>query len=330
MSAPIVHTHSTYCTALAIARKAIPACHYMIAAFGGTDIRCADYATLRHRGAVRDTRCAALEGRSGCLLANHGMIATGPTSTRRCGSRSSWRPSPGNITSRCDRRPGHAQRRRDRRGHGEVQELRPRPQAPRPTPSTRSRCRARRRKRGELSEEGGDEAADGARSTSSSSAAASTAPASRAMPPGAGSGCCCARRTISRGHLVALRQARPWRPALSRILRVPPGARGADRARGAAARRRRTSSGRCASCCRTARSSGRPGWCGSGCFSTTISAAASAAGARERSTCAARRRARRSARSIASALRIFRLLGRRCAPRRPQRARRAPSAAPRS
>jgi L-fuculose-phosphate aldolase len=29
----IVHTHSTYATALAIARKEIPACHYMMAAF---------------------------------------------------------------------------------------------------------------------------------------------------------------------------------------------------------------------------------------------------------------------------------------------------------
>ena len=33
----IVHTHSTYATVLAIARKEIPACHYMIAAFGGAD-----------------------------------------------------------------------------------------------------------------------------------------------------------------------------------------------------------------------------------------------------------------------------------------------------
>ena len=40
----IVHTHSTYATVLAIARKEIPACHYMIAAFGGPTIRCAAYA----------------------------------------------------------------------------------------------------------------------------------------------------------------------------------------------------------------------------------------------------------------------------------------------
>ena len=40
----IVHTHSTYATVLAIAGRDIPACHYMIAAFGGTDVRCAPYA----------------------------------------------------------------------------------------------------------------------------------------------------------------------------------------------------------------------------------------------------------------------------------------------
>ncbi len=73
----IVHTHATYCTTLAIARRPIPALHYMIAAFGGTDIRCADYATF---GSVALSRAvlAAMEGRNACLMANHGMIAAGP------------------------------------------------------------------------------------------------------------------------------------------------------------------------------------------------------------------------------------------------------------
>jgi len=35
----IVHTHATYSTVLAIARKEIPACHYMMAAFGGMNVR---------------------------------------------------------------------------------------------------------------------------------------------------------------------------------------------------------------------------------------------------------------------------------------------------
>jgi L-fuculose-phosphate aldolase len=74
----VVHSHPTFATALAIARRPIPACHYMIAVFGGGDIRCADYATFGTK-ALSDHALAALEGRSACLLANHGMIACGPT-----------------------------------------------------------------------------------------------------------------------------------------------------------------------------------------------------------------------------------------------------------
>lgn len=72
----IVHTHSTYATVLAIARKPIPACHYMMAAFGGTNIRCAGYARYGTKE-LSEQALAALEGRNGCLLANHGMIALG-------------------------------------------------------------------------------------------------------------------------------------------------------------------------------------------------------------------------------------------------------------
>src|SRR6056297_1737105 len=42
----IVHTHSPKATALACARKPIPAFHYMIAYCGGKNIRCAEYATF--------------------------------------------------------------------------------------------------------------------------------------------------------------------------------------------------------------------------------------------------------------------------------------------
>ena len=74
----IVHAHSTFATALAIARKEIPACHYMIAAAGGPTIRCARYATYGTKE-LSDAALKALENRTCCLLANHGMIATGPT-----------------------------------------------------------------------------------------------------------------------------------------------------------------------------------------------------------------------------------------------------------
>jgi L-fuculose-phosphate aldolase len=72
----IVHTHSTFATVLAIARKPIPACHYMVAAFGGNDVRLADYATYGTK-ALAENAVKALEGRTGCLLSNHGMIALG-------------------------------------------------------------------------------------------------------------------------------------------------------------------------------------------------------------------------------------------------------------
>ena len=72
----VAHTHSNYATVLSIARKEIPACHYMMAAFGGTTIRCADYARYGSKE-LADHALKALEGRNGCLLANHGMIALG-------------------------------------------------------------------------------------------------------------------------------------------------------------------------------------------------------------------------------------------------------------
>jgi L-fuculose-phosphate aldolase len=72
----IVHTHAPYATALAMLRKPIPAAHYMIAAFGGSDIRCTDYAPFGTQE-LSDLAVAGLAGRHGVLLGSHGMIATG-------------------------------------------------------------------------------------------------------------------------------------------------------------------------------------------------------------------------------------------------------------
>lgn len=77
----IVHAHPTYATVLAIRGMAIPAVHYMIAAAGGSTIRCAPYATFGSQ-ALSDHAVEALRGRLACLLANHGMIALGPTLER--------------------------------------------------------------------------------------------------------------------------------------------------------------------------------------------------------------------------------------------------------
>lgn len=72
----IVHTHSRSAVALACTGQGIPAFHYMVAVAGGSDIRCAPYATFGSQ-ALSDHAVTALEGRKACLLANHGVIATG-------------------------------------------------------------------------------------------------------------------------------------------------------------------------------------------------------------------------------------------------------------
>ncbi len=74
----VVHNHAPYATALAMARRDIPACHYMIARFGGAPIRVAPYA-LFGTAELSAHVIGALQGRSACLLANHGCLATGPT-----------------------------------------------------------------------------------------------------------------------------------------------------------------------------------------------------------------------------------------------------------
>ncbi|TMG82699.1 MAG: class II aldolase [Betaproteobacteria bacterium] len=74
----VVHAHSPFATALACLGRGIPAFHYMIAVAGGSDIRCAPYATFGTQE-LSDGALRALEGRKACLLANHGMIAAGGT-----------------------------------------------------------------------------------------------------------------------------------------------------------------------------------------------------------------------------------------------------------
>jgi L-fuculose-phosphate aldolase len=61
-----------------MARRHIPACHYMVTRFGGGDVRCAPYA-LFGTEALSSYALAALQDRTACLLANHGLIATGTT-----------------------------------------------------------------------------------------------------------------------------------------------------------------------------------------------------------------------------------------------------------
>lgn len=77
----IVHVHSTYATALACLRREVPAFHYMIGVTGGTSLRVSDYAEFGTQE-LSDTMLKALEGRTACLLANHGQICFGPSLSR--------------------------------------------------------------------------------------------------------------------------------------------------------------------------------------------------------------------------------------------------------
>jgi len=74
----IIHTHSTHATAVSCLRRGIPALHYLIALFGGTDIRCAEYATFGTEELSHNV-VRALSGRRAALLANHGLIVVGDT-----------------------------------------------------------------------------------------------------------------------------------------------------------------------------------------------------------------------------------------------------------
>ncbi|MDX5445399.1 MAG: class II aldolase/adducin family protein [Zoogloeaceae bacterium] len=75
-AAAVLHAHSPFATALACRRLQIPPFHYMIARFGGSTVRCADYATFGTQ-ALSDSVRIAMQGRSACLLANHGMLVFG-------------------------------------------------------------------------------------------------------------------------------------------------------------------------------------------------------------------------------------------------------------
>lgn len=72
----VVHTHADACVAVSCQRQGIPAFHYMVAGYGGNDIRCAPYATFGS-AALASAAADALQDRSACLLANHGMLSRG-------------------------------------------------------------------------------------------------------------------------------------------------------------------------------------------------------------------------------------------------------------
>jgi L-fuculose-phosphate aldolase len=72
----IVHAHAPFAVSLACMGCEIPAFHYMIARFGGSDVRCAAYAIFGSQE-LSDGVIVALEDRCACLMAHHGMVVFG-------------------------------------------------------------------------------------------------------------------------------------------------------------------------------------------------------------------------------------------------------------
>jgi L-fuculose-phosphate aldolase len=76
-AAAVVHTHSTAATVVSTVTDELPTIHYILAVLGGP-VRVAPYATFGSRQ-LADNVLAAIEGRSGVLLANHGAVTYGPS-----------------------------------------------------------------------------------------------------------------------------------------------------------------------------------------------------------------------------------------------------------
>jgi ribulose-5-phosphate 4-epimerase/fuculose-1-phosphate aldolase len=74
----IVHTHSVHATALACLRRGLPPFHYMVAVAGGDSVPCVPY-HLFGTEALSEVVADAMRSRDACLMANHGLVAAGPT-----------------------------------------------------------------------------------------------------------------------------------------------------------------------------------------------------------------------------------------------------------
>jgi L-fuculose-phosphate aldolase len=71
----VVHTHAPYATALSCVVDEVPAVHYSMLMFGGS-LRVAPYATFGTEELAENVQ-SALEGRTACLMQNHGAVGYG-------------------------------------------------------------------------------------------------------------------------------------------------------------------------------------------------------------------------------------------------------------
>ena len=72
----VVHTHSMYCTTLAVLGRPLQAVHYAIAAAGTAEVPCAPYRLFGTEELARQAVESCGDGRA-VLLGNHGLVAWG-------------------------------------------------------------------------------------------------------------------------------------------------------------------------------------------------------------------------------------------------------------
>ena len=72
----VVHSHSKWASILSCMRISIPSFHYMVAEFGGNNIKCSKYATFGTEKLSKYVN-KVLYKRKGCLIANHGQVTIG-------------------------------------------------------------------------------------------------------------------------------------------------------------------------------------------------------------------------------------------------------------
>lgn len=79
--ASVIHSHPVWATMFAVSHQPVPACVDEFTMYVGGEVRCSEYAPSGSEE-MGQAAVAALEGRGAALLANHGIVAVGPSPAR--------------------------------------------------------------------------------------------------------------------------------------------------------------------------------------------------------------------------------------------------------
>ncbi len=74
----VIHAHPVWATMFAVSHEPVPACIDEFTMYVGGEVRCAKYAPSGS-AEVGANAVEALQGRAAALLANHGLVAVGPS-----------------------------------------------------------------------------------------------------------------------------------------------------------------------------------------------------------------------------------------------------------